>query len=298
MTYSICIAAYRRPDGLTALLQSLLSQEIPPATIVEIIVVDNDPDASAKPICDQLELGPPFVLTYLRQPVKNISLTRNLAVHAATGDALFFIDDDEIAAPCWIKELASALDMYHADAVFGAVIPLFPPGTPAWVRSADIFKRPLAPRGEDALATPSGNCAIRATALAQERGPFDPAYGTTGGEDSHLFRRLRLKGLALISVPEARIEEAVAPQRMRIPWMLRRAYRTGNTSTRITLSVGPYHRLARLRLGLRSIMALSLSGLISLVVLPCRAYWLHWTTRIYSNLGHLAAVFGVRVHEY
>ena len=46
---SVCIATYRRPEGLRRLLESLEAQALPEDFSVEIVVVDNDPP-SAEPV--------------------------------------------------------------------------------------------------------------------------------------------------------------------------------------------------------------------------------------------------------
>jgi|SRR5436190_10222118 glycosyltransferase involved in cell wall biosynthesis len=50
MLISVCIATYRRPERLRALLADLVGQELLP---FEIVVVDNDAEASAREIVEE-----------------------------------------------------------------------------------------------------------------------------------------------------------------------------------------------------------------------------------------------------
>jgi succinoglycan biosynthesis protein ExoM len=296
---SICIAAYRRPEGLDALLSSLLALHVPPATQVEIVVVDNDPDGSALAVIRNRAVAPPFTLRLLAQPEKSISLTRNMAVTAATGDYLLFIDDDETAAPQWLAAHLDALRQLDADGSFGRIISIFPEGTPAWVRSLDVFTRPLPARGEDAIAIPTSNCCVRAALLKTEPGPFPLAYGTTGGEDSFLFKRLRRNGARLISVPEACVMERIPPARTRLGWILRRAYRGGNTFTRVMLELaGQRRRHVAFVAAARAACFLVVSSVLTPICLPSPRLAGHWATKVAANLGHLAALLGAYHHEY
>ncbi len=296
---SVCIAAYRRPQGLNALLDSLLVQQLPRDTEVEIIVVDNDPDGSGATVCGARSVAPPFALRVLRQPEKNISLTRNAAVTAASGEYLLFIDDDETAAPQRLAAHLDAMRQFGADAAFGRIVSVFPDNAPAWIRSLALFARPLPALGEAAAATPTSNCCVRAALLKATPGPFDPAYGTTGGEDSHLFKRLSRGGARLISAPDACVSEHIPPARTRLGWILRRAYRGGNTFTRIMLELaGAQRRRAAVAAGCRALSFLVLSLLLTLVCLPSPRHAGHWLTKIAANLGHLAALRGRYHHEY
>ena len=94
---SVCIPTYKRPELLKKLLNSLAVQQLPSNLKLEIIVVDNDPDLSAEVVCKQFQKAGQLELHYFTQSIKNISLTRNVAIEHAIGEYILFIDDDEIA---------------------------------------------------------------------------------------------------------------------------------------------------------------------------------------------------------
>jgi succinoglycan biosynthesis protein ExoM len=192
--YSVCVATYRRPDMRRNLLQSLLGQELDEAADYEIVVVDNDAELSAETVVREYCKSHPGVVRYFTQPQKNIAITRNVAVAEARGRFLFFIDDDEIAAPRWMQRLIDCQRTFEADAVFGRIIPHFPEESPDWVRSTFFFNRHCQATGTPSRRRCSGNCMVRADLLAALDGPFDLRYGLTGGEDSQMFARLSARG--------------------------------------------------------------------------------------------------------
>src|SRR5206468_9191594 len=61
---------------------------------------------------------------YLVEPRAGLSFARNAAVKAAPGQILAWIDDDEVADPNWLAEVARALDEHpDADVISGVIVP-------------------------------------------------------------------------------------------------------------------------------------------------------------------------------
>jgi succinoglycan biosynthesis protein ExoM len=169
----------------------------------------------------------PGVVRYFTQPQKNIAITRNVAVAEARGRFLFFIDDDEIAAPRWMQRLIDCQRTFEADAVFGRIIPHFPEESPDWVRSTFFFNRHCQATGTPSRRTCSGNCMVRADLLAALDGPFDLRYGLTGDEYTPMFARLSARGARFVDCYEAEVTEFQTPERTTWEWLPDRAVRTG-----------------------------------------------------------------------
>jgi hypothetical protein len=55
------------------------------------------------------------------------------------------------------------------------------------MEEGNFYTKDCSPTGDTAVYTRSSNCIIKADLIKSEPGPFDPAYGITGGEDKHLF---------------------------------------------------------------------------------------------------------------
>jgi glycosyltransferase involved in cell wall biosynthesis len=104
---SIIIATYNRPKDLTVAIASILDQTVHPH---EIIVVDDgaltDPPLQA----DAKRKGIQYI--YIRKSPENRGLTRsrNVGIEAATGDILFFLDDD---IKLFTDFLENSLACYH-----------------------------------------------------------------------------------------------------------------------------------------------------------------------------------------
>ncbi len=201
---SICICTFRRPQLLDLLLQALSEQDRDGLSL-EVVVADNDPAASARPVLADWQARLPLPLRALHVPVPNIAATRNATVHAARGEWVLFIDDDEAPDEGWIRKLAQAQRAFNADAVFAPVLPRYLDGTPAWLRRGGFFDRPRFATGTTITThdARTGNVLIRrskmlAVSPSPEAGPFDIAFGRTGAEDTMLFRDMLAHGAVFV----------------------------------------------------------------------------------------------------
>jgi succinoglycan biosynthesis protein ExoM len=281
------------------LLDSLLLQELTNDIKLEIIIVDNDIAESAKPVFEQYLDTDNFSFIYYSQPLKNISVTRNIGVQNASGACIFFIDDDEIASPSWIRLLLETMDKYNADAVFGRVLSHFGESAPNWIKKSYIFNRPSPPTGTPTYHPRTGNCLIKASIIKQIEGPFDPGYGVTGGEDTYLFGKLKKMGFNFVNCREAWVSEFQPPSRTKTIYLINRAFFTGNISTRREIEFSEKnHFLLRIILFSKFIVQLILSIILTIFFLPNNHFRVHWMSKIASSLGHILGVINIKIKAY
>ena len=298
MRCSICIATYKRPKLLEKLLISLSNQQVPENWEKEIVIVDNDAHETARPVFERFANNSQNI-KYFVQPVKNISLTRNKAVKNASGDYLVFIDDDEHAEPNWLKNLIETIENYKADVVIGKILSEYPPDTPEWVKSVFIFNRPASPTGEEPFYTYTGNCIIKRSAIEKFQGPFDISYGLSGGEDTHLFTRIRRNGGKIISCYEAVTYEFVPKERTKFSWQFKRAFRLGNNYCRRYIEFSNKSKIiTSSKCALQSLLYAIISLILSIFTLPFKKERVHWILKVSANLGKFIAVFGHQSKEY
>lgn len=298
MICSVCIATYKRSELLRKLLDSILLQNLPDNIKLQVIIVDNDMEKSAEHIVSEYENRDNIKFEYFVQPEKNISLTRNVAVDNSKGEYLLFIDDDEEADKNWIIKYLEAINKYNADGVFGPVFPLFHELTPGWMKECNFFTKECPPTGDKAVFTRTSNCIIQAELIKTEPGPFDPAYGITGGEDSHLFTRLRRKGANFISSNEAIVTEFIPPERTTMKWLIKKSFQTGNTATRRMIENANNKLLRKVELFIRAIAFEMISFILIIVSLPSKKLSAKWLMKFASNAGHILAVIGLNYKGY
>ncbi|MBW2693612.1 MAG: glycosyltransferase family 2 protein [Deltaproteobacteria bacterium] len=292
---SICIATYRRPEGLSRLLDSLDRLKIPIGTHVEIIVIDNDREESAASVARSRSgsIGP---IRYCVEPRQNIALARNRALSEASGEWVLFIDDDEVADENWVSEYLKLAEREPCDGAFGPVLIRLEEVVTPWLDVETFYTRRRHPTGELLAAGDlyTSN-AFLGRRLFDERS-FDPAYGITGGEDSELFGRMLRSGARFLSCDEALVVEFVPPERHRFGWLAQRAFRGGCVHTRIARSSTPGDSSKR---ALRAAAQLcGLTVLMPLAAFGGRRALARIVLRICTQAGHLWALMGRSYEEY
>ena len=117
---TIVVCTRERPGALARCLDSLIAQRYPD---FRVLVVDNAPatDTTAEVVRSAARRGP---VDYLLERRAGLSFARNAAVAAAPGEILAWIDDDEVADPDWLAEVARGLaDHPEADVICGVIVP-------------------------------------------------------------------------------------------------------------------------------------------------------------------------------
>jgi glycosyltransferase involved in cell wall biosynthesis len=217
---SVVVCTRERPNDLRRCLDSLAIQDHPNFAVW---VIDNAPtNGSTRQVAESL--GTDLDIHYVVEPRPGLSRARNAGLRAELeGDVVAWLDDDEIADPLWLSELARAFDKRpEIVAASGAVVPAelntsaqvwfeqfgghskgrgftadeFSPHT--WSEQHPLY--PLPPFGVGA------NMAFRTKALRQ-LGGFDEALGAgtpaQGSEDTKMFTDLLREGDTVAYRPSA-----------------------------------------------------------------------------------------------
>lgn len=226
---AVAIATYRRPSGLEALLASLAAMST--RHEFDLVVVDNDPDRSASPVCDRMRADLPFALRTVHEPVPGIAAARNAALDAAADhDLVCFVDDDEVVGEQWLDTLMRVREERSADAVTGPVDFVFEVDPPRWAVLGGFFVRPALLDGAECELAATNNVLYDVDALRSRALRFDDALGLTGGSDMLLSKQFSALGGRIVWSEHAVVRETVPAARCRSRWILRRAVRSGNTT--------------------------------------------------------------------
>ena len=233
MNVAICIATFRRPEGLERLIRSLSAlsfREQPPE--IQVIVVDNDAAAGVRDLCESLQVHSAWPIHYVPEPRRGIPFARNTAVRTAWShnvDLIAFIDDDEVPQPEWLDVLLSVMREYYADIVTGPVLPEFDAEPPMWIRKGKFFERPRHVTGTliDRVAT--GNVLVHSEVFKGLPSLFDERKALSGGTDTHFFLRAAAMERKIVWADEAIVKEWNPASRVNARWLALRAFRGGNT---------------------------------------------------------------------
>lgn len=286
---TVAICTYQRPQGLQRALDGLWKQTGLPLTDVAVIVVDNDPAASARPVAERDIPPPGWTLRYVVEKRPGVASARNRCLREARTELIAFVDDDEVPEPFWLAALLETKKNTGGDAVFGPVISRFETSPPSWMSGSTAHKRPSHRTGrvigwEHAR---TGNVLLGRSLVHLAGGEFDNRFSTTGGEDALFFARAAFAGAKLIWCEEAVVNEDVPASRMRLTWILRRAFRGGQTWVRIR---SDSTRAIWLPMALRG----AISVLVAVLMLPpallvSRGAAVRQAVRVAGGLGKMSA---------
>jgi succinoglycan biosynthesis protein ExoM len=299
MEIAVCIASYRRVAGLRKLLQSVVTQRGIDGRF-GIVVVDNDPDGSARSVVEEFVGAAPDI-KYVIEPEPGIPAARNrsIAVARSAGAAyVAFLDDDEFATPYWLATMFHRILTSGADAISGPVEPLFPESAPAWARSTRLYHRTAYPDGAELDYASTANSMLRLEAIAGSDTPFNPEFRFTGGSDSYLYQSIRAKGKRIIWEPAALVYEDVPEWRLSLKWITTRSYRQGVTLARCDLLLFGDRRKLMFR-AVRGLVQFPL-GSMEIVASLIRKddNWRRGLIRIARGAGVLAGLAGATYNEY
>lgn len=196
---------------------------------VEIVVVDNCPDGSARLAVQNASVR----ATYLHEARPGVANARNAGIRGGSGAYVLFIDDDEVPELGWLSHMTKMAQAGHP-AVFGPVISDFEEQPPEHLRPIleSVFSRDLKePTGSDVSSRRAylgtGNSLFNRVRCFDRADPFETRFNG-GGEDIWLLRELvESKGIPLVWCKEASVRELVPAARMNAAYLRSRRFQGG-----------------------------------------------------------------------
>lgn len=227
----VCAFSSARLEQTIACVETVLSQEPPPAQVVT--VVDHN-DALLGELRDRL---PATVEVVPNVDARGLSSARNTAIARCDCDYIVFIDDDAIAHDGWLARLLSAFDDPSVIGAGGHARPLWSQPPPQWFPPEFLWVVGCSYSGlpeSGSVRNPLGcNMAFRATAF-RRAGMFNPAIGRLGSlplgcEETELCVRMTrvVAGAQIVLVDGAEIDHHVPTTRATVSYLLRRCFFEG-----------------------------------------------------------------------
>jgi succinoglycan biosynthesis protein ExoM len=298
---AICIPSFRRPQGLERLLRAL--EKLETSAAVTVIVADNDAEAhEAFDLCARIAPFYRWPLDGFIAADRGIAQARNALTERmltkTTAQFVAMLDDDEWPEPGWLDAFLRVQSETGADALHGAVMPVFEARPRPSIAECDGMASQRGTTGPCAMITSTANVFLSRACFEDMPKPcFDPAFGLSGGEDRDFFTRLHAQNRRFAYADEAMVCAYVPASRATLAWALRRAYRVGNSDMRVFLKYRPGAG-ATLRECVKIAGAFAAAPVLSvaLAARPARRALGLW--KCFRAAGKLAALFGHRYDEY
>lgn len=110
MKISVIIPSYKPQEYLWQCLDSLCSQTLPPEDYEIILVLNGCNEPWNGQIKDYIENNREVNWQYIQTATPGVSNARNIALEAARGEYVTFIDDDDFVSPAYLHELYDKAD--------------------------------------------------------------------------------------------------------------------------------------------------------------------------------------------
>jgi glycosyltransferase involved in cell wall biosynthesis len=252
---SVVVCTHNRSADLDNVLRSLAEQTAP-WTSHEVIVVDNASTDDTAGVVTRWASSLPLRL--VREPVLGLCHARNAGWKSAHGDIIALLDDDAIAAPEWLHELASvfAASDDHLGCVGGRVEPIWEAPRPRWLNDRMALALTIVDWSREAKVIenldeewPVGANMAATRQVFEAVGGFESALDRIGsrllsGGDVHFARQAQRLGYRCEYHPAVRVRHRTPARRLQKAWFRERYYWQGVSEAVAELIEDrpPFHR--------------------------------------------------------
>jgi len=230
---SVIVPTYKRPDDVIRALKSVVNQNTQ-GRAYEIIVADNDPEASARDAIQAfIKTQPQTDIIYTHVPEPGVSNARNGAHKLQRGRFVIYLDDDMEAHKNWVCELVSASLKNDAEIVFGPVIAQMPDeNNPLYEHMITLFSRTGDfENGYISKTFGTGGCLIDHGKAKLPSPLFDPTLNEVGGEDDAHFSHILKMGGRIAWTNQANAIEHIPTHRATASYIWKRNFAFGQGPT-------------------------------------------------------------------
>lgn len=245
MDISVIIATWNRAHLLSQSLTALSRQTGLSGIRWEVILVDHNCVDGTAGVAEAIRDRTGLPLRIVQEHHPALSAARNTGIRTSSGRYLAFTDDDVLPEDEWVRGLYDVFEKTGCDAVGGKVLPVYPAGTPAWIKTHQRFLNgAIVFRDEgdesrfyDAEMLPfvganmavSRACLERVGGFSEDLGPGTDS--PVGGEDTDLFRRIAAEGRVYYSTRSV-VRHLHQPDRMRFGYVANWFFRHGYSIAR------------------------------------------------------------------
>jgi len=204
-TVLLGITTCQRPLLLERLLQSLAACEGLESCFDRVVIIDNEAPGTAAEVARTARLSIP--IDYRVEHTRGFSSARNAVLDArAPGEAVCFIDDDEVATAGWAMAMQQAHIAHPRDVIMGSTRVEHD----GWPRQGTQLPEGSLIRHNHAS---TGNTLFPSWLWDDATLRFDPRFDRSGSEDLDLLLRIEDLGGAIRWWPSAACIEPAQPER-------------------------------------------------------------------------------------
>lgn len=227
---SIVVCTYNRSHLLVKCLESLINQKVD-KNIYEVIVIDNNSTDDTQEIGNDYAKNQPNI-RIVTEKSQGRNQARNRGWQDAKGKYVAYIDDDAIAEPYWIKQIAVFIKKYPKINAFGGPynafsVKPFPDWFPENYGTLNLGNKVKILNPENEWI--SGSNIIFNRIIFDKYGGFNTDFGGKGdniiyGDETEFLVRLKKAKEPVYYVPKICIRHLVAERKLHLWWLLKSDY--------------------------------------------------------------------------
>ena len=286
----ISVCTCKRPKMLENALLSSSLLNLPNNVKVELLVIDNDSEMSAKQIVYKFMEKSKLKIHYILAPERGISNARNKVLDSAIvlgASHILFFDDDELLTPDVLMEHIKIYEtVSNAYIVSGPTPNKFDDKYPNYIKKHMVFKQKTTKKTGLVRENCAAGNVFFPVSVAKDYGlRFSSEYVFMGGEDGDFFSKASKLGYTIVWCNEAIIEEVVPPARATVSYILKKCYYNGyaGSQARFKEDKTLFHKLLYM---IKTLVVLILNCLF---VLPSLLLGL---TGFFNALGNVSKTLG------
>lgn len=262
--------------------------QIPADTMVDVLVVDNDANGSAREIVTQLAATSPLPLRYGIEPTQGRGFARNRVLDMATeADYIGFIDDDITVDPSWLEHLYNFIRDKKAHLVVSGIDYQIPAHAPNWAYRCRLFVPNIPPPDKPLKSVKTGNLLIDARWIRQQGLRF-PNH--LHHEDAIFSTDAYKRGGLLLSDTRITAATPVEPERLYLSWLWQRCFNNGMNRASMTKRDYPYPQAVLVCFAYAMRLTYFAAGALALSAIG-RRHWVHAFEHIAMAAGWIAGAF-------
>lgn len=234
---SVVVCTYNRKTLLKSCLNSIYKQDYPKSNF-EVIVIDGGSTDETRELCKEFP-----EIRFITERKHGLAYARNKGAALAQGYIVAYTDDDCVVDRHWLKHLVAGFQFSkNVMGVGGPVYPLHPENVPDKIHvkaALGLYDDGKKTKLTEGILT--SNSAFKKEIF--ETVKFDETIKVTRrgklvlcGEDTDFCRKIVTSGCKLVYTPRGKVYHQIFKERLRIPYLVKRALHGGISKTRILLN--------------------------------------------------------------